>query len=168
MSSDRPGATAVKDPVCGMNVDPATAKNKFEHAGKTYYFCCPRCVQKFKIDPGKYLKPAPGLVMLGAPKPATSAASKVKDPVCGMDVDRDTAKFKFDYQGKTYAFCCGGCLEKFRANPEKYLEQQSRLPAAMHVAHIAAAPRPATAAATTYVCPMCPEVRESKPIACPK
>ncbi len=46
-----------KDPVCGMTVDPARAKATHEHAGKTYYFCCQSCKDKFTADPEKYLAP---------------------------------------------------------------------------------------------------------------
>ena len=66
---------SVKDPVCGMSVDPATARYKFEHAGKTYYFCCGHCAEKFKSDPGKYeagkiaVANHSGLVTLGKPVP---------------------------------------------------------------------------------------------------
>ncbi len=48
----------VKDPVCGMMVDPATAKHRADHAGTTHYFCNPRCREKFVADPDVYLKPA--------------------------------------------------------------------------------------------------------------
>ena len=51
---DTSGAT---DPVCGMSVDPATAKHSAEHDGTTYYFCCNGCRTKFAADPEKYLKP---------------------------------------------------------------------------------------------------------------
>src|SRR6478609_4374249 len=44
-----------KDPVCGMSVDPATAKHKAEHAGATYYFCSAGCRGKFVAEPAKYL-----------------------------------------------------------------------------------------------------------------
>ena len=37
----------MKDPVCGMTVDPRTAKHRHTYGGETYFFCCPRCVQKF-------------------------------------------------------------------------------------------------------------------------
>ena len=147
---------AVKDPVCGMTVNPATAKGSYQYAGKEYYFCCSNCLEKFKADPEKYLKakPASGLVTLGGP----ATAAKVKDPVCGMDVDPGTANYKFEHAGKSYAFCSAGCLEKFKAQPEKYLKPTA--PAKI------SAPQPA-AAETSYVCPMCPEVRESKPVPCP-
>ena len=46
------------DPVCGMNVDPSTAKNKFELNNVTYYFCNPKCEIKFKANPQKFLSPA--------------------------------------------------------------------------------------------------------------
>ena len=50
--------TRVKDPVCGMMVDPATARGgSFEHDGTTYYFCNPKCNERFQGDPGKYLDP---------------------------------------------------------------------------------------------------------------
>src|SRR5437762_13140075 len=56
------------DPVCGMTVDPATAKAKVEHAGTTYYFCCTGCAQKFQASPEQYLRAKkPQLVTLGPP-----------------------------------------------------------------------------------------------------
>ncbi len=51
-------ADTVIDPVCGMRVDPATAKHRSEHAGTTYFFCNPRCKAKFDADPAQYLRPA--------------------------------------------------------------------------------------------------------------
>ena len=47
-----------KDPVCGMEVDPRTARLKSEHEGKTYYFCGPGCKKAFDFEPQKYLDPA--------------------------------------------------------------------------------------------------------------
>ena len=48
-------APRVKDPVCGMMVDPQKAAGKAEHAGKTYYFCSPRCKERFEKEPEKFL-----------------------------------------------------------------------------------------------------------------
>ena len=45
----------VADPVCGMSVDPATAKEKMDFAGTTYYFCSAACKQRFAADPEKYV-----------------------------------------------------------------------------------------------------------------
>ncbi|MGB9083349.1 MAG: YHS domain-containing protein, partial [Terriglobales bacterium] len=44
-----------------------------------------------------------------------------KDPVCGMDVNPETALHKTLHNGKEYFFCSAGCLAKFQANPEKIL-----------------------------------------------
>jgi len=46
-----------------------------------------------------------------------------KDPVCGMEVDAKTAKFKTEHAGKTYYFCAAMCKKKFDENPEKYLKK---------------------------------------------
>ncbi len=45
----------VKDPVCGMIVDPAKARGRAQHRGQTYFFCSPGCMHRFVSDPGKYL-----------------------------------------------------------------------------------------------------------------
>jgi Cu+-exporting ATPase len=114
-----------------------------------------------------------------------------RDPVCGMTVDPARAAAQVVYAGKTYYFCCGGCADKFRAEPAKYLNASA--PAAMqrdsglvqfsHAGAPAASPalvvsredmlgteRPAEnpAAANAYICPMDAEVREDYPGACPK
>src|ERR1700733_13325126 len=100
--ASKPSSIVERDPVCGMNIDPATAKHLHEHNSKNYYFCCAACLLKFKADPAKYLSPKPsGLVTLGAAI----------------------------------------------AKPPAKLAAQTQPPA--------------------YVCPMCPEVREYKPGACP-
>ena len=46
----------------------------------------------------------------------------VKDPVCGMEVDERTAKFKTENMGKTYYFCAPGCKKAFENNPKKYMK----------------------------------------------
>ena len=48
----------MKDPVCGMWVDPHTAKHRAEHDGQPYYFCSAGCRTKFMADPARYLDPA--------------------------------------------------------------------------------------------------------------
>ena len=79
------------------------------------------------------------------------------DPVCGMTVDPRHAAGSSEYQGKTYHFCSKGCVAKFEAGPEKYLQP------AMKPEPMAAAPM-----ASEYTCPMHPEVRQPGPGACPK
>ncbi len=164
-----PSTTKAKDPVCSMDVDPATAKHKFAYEGKTYYFCCAGCSTKFQADPKKYLSSSsrpisPGLVSLAAPGVRSTSAG-VKDPVCGMVVDPATTKFNSDYQGRTYYFCSSACAEKFKKAPETYLsaaKHQNAMPSA------SPALKTTSASGVDYVCPMCPEVRQKGPGPCPK
>lgn len=43
-------------------------------------------------------------------------------PVMGGEVDKDTP-YKIEYKGKTIGFCCPGCIAKFNADPEKYMQK---------------------------------------------
>jgi P-type Cu+ transporter len=47
--------TTVRDVVCGMDIDLATAAGTSEYKGKTYYFCSPGCKKSFDKDPEKYI-----------------------------------------------------------------------------------------------------------------
>src|SRR5262245_34891477 len=47
-------AGGVKDPVCGMTVEPATAAGSEEYRGRTYYFCSAHCLSKFRAAPDRY------------------------------------------------------------------------------------------------------------------
>lgn len=49
--------TKVKDPVCGMELEPRKETDKSEYQGQTYYFCWIGCKEKFDQNPGKYIKP---------------------------------------------------------------------------------------------------------------
>jgi P-type Cu+ transporter len=161
-----------RDPVCGMTVDPATAKFNYSYGGQPYYFCCAHCVEKFKADPEKYLEQAaaptaPALVTLGTPaaqnSASTTASARETDPVCHMDVDPSTTTHKLIYSGKTYNFCSAACLEKFRAQPERYLQ-----PLASDSRPADILPGKGVSDNRSYVCPMCPEVSHTGPGACPK
>ena len=46
----------MKDPVCGMQVDPAKAAGMSQYQGQTYYFCSKGCKAKFDANPGQYVK----------------------------------------------------------------------------------------------------------------
>ena len=119
----------------------------------------------------------------------SSAKALAKDPVCGMDVNPATARYKTPHHGKEYFFCSAGCLAKFQTNPEKILSSPPKpmtmtsglvslgtpvlvmptLSMGQHVrrpdAHLAGGSTKDTPA---YVCPMCPEVRQNTPGPCPK
>ncbi|WP_434725026.1 heavy metal translocating P-type ATPase [Mesorhizobium sp. RIZ17] len=97
-----PAAEAViRDPVCGMTVDPAAGKPTAEHGGRTFHFCSDRCHTKFQAEPEAYLS--------------------ATDPVCGMSVDRASAKHFVRHEGQGFYFCSAGCKGKFEAEPAKYL-----------------------------------------------
>ncbi len=168
MTASNATPTLVRDPVCGMTVNPATAKFTAEHSGKKYFFCCSHCVDKFLSNPQGYLsKPASsGLVALGmpavsAPKSAP-AADLARDPVCGMNVNPATAKHTHEHAGKKYYFCSAHCVEKFQAAPQTYLSKSPAVSTPQ-----AASRKPEAGSQTYYVCPMCPEVRETRPVPCP-
>src|SRR6185437_4403039 len=60
------------DPVCGMKVNPATARHSHVHDGVTYYFCCDGCRTKFAAAPAKYLAGAAARDVV-AVRPASQA-----------------------------------------------------------------------------------------------
>ncbi|RWX67933.1 heavy metal translocating P-type ATPase [Mesorhizobium sp. M4B.F.Ca.ET.089.01.1.1] len=91
----------VRDPVCGMTVDPAAGKPTAEHGGHIRYFCSEGCRAKFVAEPEKYLT--------------------ATDPVCGMSVDRASARHFVRHEGQGFYFCSAGCKGKFEAAPAHYL-----------------------------------------------
>lgn len=152
------------DPVCGMTVDPATAAGRYEHKGKTYYFCALSCLERFRANPEEVLSKKSPLNMMamptsGKPLPMMQPVKQGEvDPVCGMTVQPDRAAGSYDYRGKTYYFCATRCLEKFRDDPEYYLPPPEQR-----------APKPLPVPAggvIEYICPMDPEVLETQPGAC--
>jgi Cu+-exporting ATPase len=88
------------------------------------------------------------------------------DPVCGMTVDKTTARHSLDHDGTRYYFCSRSCLEKFAASPSAYLngppDQQT---CCSHPQKQVSAAAPDADA--MYTCPMHPEVRQHGPGTCP-
>ena len=75
MDHQHHGSASAIDPVCGMDVDPATAEHHAAHAGVEHYFCSARCQSKFESDPARYL---------GANIPAQEAPPTVAIWTCPM------------------------------------------------------------------------------------
>ena len=139
----------LKDPVCGMTVDPSKAAASIEHDGILYHFCCKGCAEKFKADPAKYLSPAhkpggmlPNVQLTGitpAVKPATAFASSPDQPA------------------KTATYICPMDPEVRRSHPGPCpkcgmaLEQEI----------------PFTTTRTLWTCPMHPEIIRDAPGSCP-
>jgi Cu+-exporting ATPase len=89
--------TAAIDPVCGMSVDPHTAKHQADYRGHPYYFCSAGCRTKFAADPPKYLGPrGPEPVIEGAVytcpmHPQIRQVGPGHCPICGMALEPEVA-----------------------------------------------------------------------------
>jgi Cu+-exporting ATPase len=90
-------AGGVIDPVCGMTVDPHTAKHRADQRGHTYYFCSAGCRTKFVSDPQKYLaehKPEPspeGTIYTCPMHPEIRQIGPGSCPICGMALEPEMA-----------------------------------------------------------------------------
>ena len=91
----------IRDPVCGMHVDPTAGKPTAEYRGHIYHFCCDGCRTKFQADPEAY--------------------RTAEDPVCGMTVERASAAHMSKHSGEKFYFCSSRCQTKFEGDPETYL-----------------------------------------------
>ena len=89
----------VRDPVCGMTVDPHKTPHRQQHAGRTYHFCSAGCRDKFAADPAKYLapgaKPAPevpaGTIYTCPMHPQIRQVGPGVCPICGMALEPEVA-----------------------------------------------------------------------------
>jgi Cu+-exporting ATPase len=134
-----PRPDTVLDPVCGMYVNPQKARGSAEHKGKTYYFCSPRCAERFTAEPDRFLAPKPPaaqLVQLGGIAPAKAAAAAPSAPVAG---------------GSRVTYVCP-------MDPEVREDKPVPCP----VCGMALEPE-----AVEYTCPMHPEIVRNEPGNCP-
>jgi Cu+-exporting ATPase len=96
---------------------------------------------------------------------------RVKDPVCGMDVDPSTSAHRVEHMGTAYHFCCAGCANRFRQDPEAVLAKAAARDGAGGCCgggRTVSPEAPPDAVAGKYICPMCPGVESAGPAACPK
>jgi len=97
-------AAEEKDPVCGMMVNPATAKHRAEHQGKPYFFCSAKCHDRFVAEPLKYTSPQSQSPDAGPPQPTKEGAvytcpmhPQIRQPgpgscpICGMALELASA-----------------------------------------------------------------------------
>ena len=94
-AQDRPG---VRDPVCGMTVDPATSSHRFDQQGESLHFCSAGCSSKFAADPAKYLdKQGPrsevpaGTIYTCPMHPKVRQVGPGSCPICGMALEPEVA-----------------------------------------------------------------------------
>jgi P-type Cu+ transporter len=86
---------AAVDPICGMTVDPESAKHKIEYNGRTFYFCSGACKSKFTADPPKYLimkaergEPGASAAIYTCPMhPQIEQVGPGSCPICGMALE---------------------------------------------------------------------------------
>jgi len=128
------------DPVCGMEVDPATAAASQEHDGRRYYFCSAGCAEKFQADPSEYVaqtgtskRPAPSPA--AQEHPAGTAAGTKAIYTCPMHPD-------VRQEGPGACPECGMALEPL-------------------------VPLTAAKGKTQYICPMHLEIVRDEPASCP-
>ena len=158
--STSPTPTLERDPVCGMNVNPTTAKHTHDHDDKKYYFCCAGCSEKFKANPATYLnKPASGLVMLGMPATPNAQAplplsSRAEHPFRDSGTDVQSGDLG---PTRSPAYVCPMCPEVHEPKP-----------GACPSCGMALEPDvPLSATRTDYTCPMHPEIVRPEPGSCP-
>jgi len=92
---DAANADPLTDPVCGMQVDPATTPHHASHAGNEYHFCSARCREKFVAEPAKYLAPKPevpaampkGTIYICPMHPQIRQEGPGTCPICGMALE---------------------------------------------------------------------------------
>ncbi|MEX1198791.1 MAG: heavy metal translocating P-type ATPase [Pseudohongiellaceae bacterium] len=90
---------AVKDPVCGMDVDPHSTEHRSRHAGDTWYFCSGHCKKKFDADPESWLSEseretepaAPGTMYTCPMHPEIRQEGPGDCPICGMGLEPEQA-----------------------------------------------------------------------------
>jgi uncharacterized protein len=102
----RTNSLVATDPICGMAVDTTSATATSERDGVTYYFCSPRCQQRF--ERGHDLPPEAG---------ESGHAVEVIDPVCAMRVDPRDSLSAIGPDDVTYYFCSEGCRSAFLLGP---------------------------------------------------
>ena len=123
-----------KCPVMGGDIDEDIY---VDYKGRRIYFCCPGCPEKFKENPEKYIDKLDASAETGSDvskgetheghmgheTEAKSNEQKIVQttcPVMGGEINKD---LYVDYKGRRVYFCCPGCPEKFKENPEKYVQK---------------------------------------------
>jgi len=133
------------DRVCGMKIDPATAKFISQREGKRYFFCSRSCLEKFEADPAMY----PAETWPARTKPAASASETPAPSVLAASREPEA--------GSQTSYVCPMCPDvhepKFGACPSCGMALEPEIPLAD--------------SRIEYTCPMHPEIVRSEPGSCP-
>ncbi len=120
--TEREGLFAV-DPVCGMQVERASAPVQLSQDGGEVSFCSDRCRDRFQQHPERF-----GTVRSQAIMPPPSPMQV--DPVCGMQLDPARAAAQVEYRGRQIYFCSPGCRDRFQLDPDRYSGDRPAPPSA--------------------------------------
>jgi len=145
----------VKDPVCGMTVDPSAARGgSYKYKGTDYIFCNPKCNERFRSDPEKYLSPTykPGGMIASSPVVQLGGISSAASPIAGP------AKKNAQSAPVAAAYVCPMCPDV----------RSPILAACPSCGMALEAETPQLSSRTEYVCPMHPEFVQDHAGACPK
>jgi len=127
-----------KDPVCGMNVDPERARGgSFAHEGTQYFFCNPKCRERFAADPAHYLHrnelPAPPIVHEKGPQTPNLPAKSGQIWICPMDPE-----VRQDHPGACPK--CGMALEPAQPSRDETNPELSDMSRRLRIATLFTAP----------------------------
>ena len=154
--------TKATDPVCGMTVDPAAPRGgSFVCQGVEYFFCNPKCNERFRAEPGKFLSPDYKPAGMMAQTPSLTQPSLVQSGLVQLGgkpaVFGGSATIASAPPASAVAYICPMCPEV-----------RSAKPGACPSCGMALEPETLQAASRTeYVCPMHPEVSQDRAGACP-
>ncbi|MBO0708024.1 MAG: YHS domain-containing protein, partial [Candidatus Dormibacteraeota bacterium] len=112
------------DPVCGMQVQTASAPARAGYQGRDYAFCSDRCRERFQRDPVRFGAQGAGSTTEVEMSMSHDPEGSAVDPVCGMRVDPSTAAHRAEHDGATYFFCGPGCQRAFGSAPQLFLEDE--------------------------------------------
>src|SRR2546422_4215155 len=105
-----PATPKVKDPICGMMVDPQKSAAKVEHGGMNYYFCSARCAERFEKNPEKSLA-APGMAgMEHHSSPPVDDVNKHSGPTAPASASSKTARYTCPMHPQIVQIGPGTCL----------------------------------------------------------
>lgn len=103
----------VKDIVCGMMVDDENDRTASRvYKGRRFFFCSPECMLIFVGETDFFVSQL------------REKRVKVKDPACGMLVDKESPPFLVSYRNMTYYLCSSACKSEFELHATKYIQLQ--------------------------------------------